>query len=155
MEAIMKQFRAAQSILNDKGIVIQTNDGSVCGELMFKTEDLIRYLNNSHRTNGLARLQDLSKLINQDGLGIVDYYGSAVNKWAMENEDLFQNLAEDHIGRICGFDCAVYVNNYGKGEKEHELRNKYVKECAEYTDEEIKLAEVHKDGMLWYWVGEY
>ena len=25
----------------------------------------------------------------------------------------------------------------------------------EYTDEEIKLAEVHKDGMLWYWVGEY
>jgi hypothetical protein len=151
---IMPQFKKSQKQLNDNGIYIQHNDGSVCGILMFKTEDLINYLNKDVGGSGLTRLQNLSKLLNQEGLGGIDYCAEkSVNKWAIEHENLFEDLTEEHQSRICGFDCFVYVNNYGKG-GDKELDD-YVREEGGYTEEEIKEGERYNDGMLWYWVGEY
>ena len=150
-------FNESKDTLAKHGISIKRNDGSVGGMIMFDTDDIIKYLE-KQTCSGLTRLQRLSTLLTMSGLGGVDYCAErSVNKWVGENKHLFNELPKQHQERICGFDCFVYVNNFGKGKAEHEEINKYVKEeCSmDYTSEEFKLADKYDDGMMWFWVGEY
>ena len=154
MNVFQDQFNDAEKILNENGIYMKGNDGSVCMPLMFRNEDIIDYLQR-HTGTGLQRLQDLSKLINLEGLSSCVEYNAfhSVNKWAKDNDDKFGDLIEKDKQRICGVDCYVYVNNYALNDKEE--HNKYCKEDCNYSEEEIKQAESYNDNMLWFWLGEY
>ena len=147
----VENFKKARDVLHKHNIHIQPNDGTVCMELMFNTYELINFLN-TEGGSGLTRLRKLSVLLNQDGMGLVDYNASqSVNKWVSNNENLFTELPEEDMLRICSSDCGVYVNNYGKDPDDD--MNSYCE--AEYPKDEVERCKSYGDNMLWFWVGEY
>ena len=148
----MKKFKKAQRKLAQNDIYLRGNDGTVCMEIMFQTEDLIKYLNN-HEGGGLKRIQDLSSLMCQEGLGIVDYHGSSIEKWAKSHEDLFHDIDEVHIEKGRLSDITIYMSYAGRQDGERDELNEYVKTA--YSQEELEKANQYNDGMSWYWIGEY
>jgi hypothetical protein len=149
-ELFMKKFHLAREVCEEAGIYIMGNDGNVCMPMMFATGDIINFLNREEG-NGLQRLQELAKILNQEGLVGVDFHGQKVKEWVNQNEALFEDIKnEDHKGRIMS-DCCVYVNHYGK--EENKGHNEYVKDS--YKDLEVCKANKYKDGLLWFWCGEY
>jgi len=142
-------FLKSKKFLERFGLQIHKDGSSL---FKFSTKGIIDFLNNE-KGHGLYRLQGLSILLNMEGLDMVDYDGSSVNKWAREHEHLFGDLDEDDKLRITSCDACVYVNHYGK--KSDVEMNKYCEEEGDYTEEQITKAKKHKDGMMWYWLGEY
>lgn len=128
-------------------------------EYKFETQSILNYLNHA-KGNGLRRLQSLSNLLNTGPFKDFDYDAeNSVIKWTRENKPLFDskalNLDDREKSRICGFDSLVYVNHYAsKIEKEdHKELNEYCK--TKYTDEQFTKAKRHRDGLAWFWLGEY
>jgi len=148
----MIKFKKAQRKLAQNDIYLRGNDGTVCMEIMFQTNDLIKYLNN-HEGGGLKRIQDLSSLICQEGLGIVDYHGDSINKWVRSHEDLFHDVDPEHIEKGRLHDITVYMNYAGRQDGERDELNEYIKTA--YSQEELEKANQYNDGMSWYWIGEY
>ena len=144
-----QNFNEGRKNASKEGIAIHGNDGTVCMEMMFHTKDLVAFLNRK-RGNGLGRLQKLATVMNHKGLWMLDYQGSAIEKWVREHEDLFSDITdEEHRRRLTSYPN-VYMEHYGKPSPEPGM-NEYVIE--EY--DESRLGREYKDNLLWFWAGEF
>ena len=151
MDKLRNDFRQSRKVLQERyNIRIDKLWG---GGIRFNTYDLINFLDRE-KGSGLTRLRKLSVLMNMDGLGMVDYDADiSVNKWAMENEELFSELYLVDKDRICSGDAGIYVNSYGKTRPLTDDEWSYCE--AEYPEDEVKRCKEYGDDMVWFWVGEY
>ena len=149
MENNRQVFFDSKQTLEDNGIRIQRNDGSVCMPLMYCKQDIINYLN-TRQGDGLTRLRDLAGILNLPELWGVEYCASWINGWICRNEDLFK-LDEEDLYRLYD-DAYIYINKY---DNDNDELNKYCEADAGYTEEQLTQAKKYNDGMMWFWLGEY
>ena len=149
MDKLLNDFKKSRKVLQEQYNI--RLDPLWGGGISFNTYDLINFLDRE-KGAGITRLRKLSVLMCMDGLGMVDYNaGLSVNKWAMENEELFSELYLVDKDRICSGDAGIYVNSYGNGYDAD--MNEYCE--AEYPEDEVKRCKEYGDDMLWFWLGEY
>jgi hypothetical protein len=124
-----------------------------CGRLGFNAKHMVDYLDNHKDPDGVRRLSDLKKLIQQPGLGMCDFDGTFITKWVRERDDMFkphENLSERCLHQVVQ-DPLVFLNAKYNGEMD-QVMDAYSQEHCE----EAKKANAHYgQDISWFWVGEY
>jgi len=151
MDKMREDFIKGVRFCHKHKININGNDGTVCMEMMFNTQDIINVLTGSRSPCGLKRLQKLAKILNHEGLSFVDYYGEKVREWTKKEEKrLFKEFPEEHLRYIISYPD-VYINAHRNCKEENEEMNEYCQhEYADYAKNDI-----YGDGLGWFWCGEF